>query len=246
MVNLHTACVIEDNLWCISGIINSWRQALVKTDGHIGSSRSQKKDDVCVKFSVVVDQYMFTCTAARVLGKKVWFLMKEPEWRKQQKGEEERYFWLHSRMCWRGWRQLTICTFCHILSLSFCSKWCHRWAQLVHKDTRFSKHTCINRKKGLLPHWIHTSSPSHPHPLSSQRQKDIFIFHETLMKHLRHKIHFHDFSNVVPTAAAAVSEGSICCGERELSQRMSVKTTLAVCGAVQSKSLVENGHLIMS
>lgn len=52
------------------------------------------------------------------------------------------------------------------------------------------EHRCSG---GLYPRFISTSTrpdPPHPHPLSSRRHGDIFIFHKTLMKR-----RFHNSSN---------------------------------------------------
>lgn len=124
----------------------------------------------------------------------VCFLMKEQEWGELQRDEDKRYFWLGSRMSAEdvGFWFAPFVTF---LPLSFAPNGVMGAASPVHTNTqRDPKHAPIRRKKThprlLSTHMrTHAASPSHPHPLSSQRHEDIFIFHkaQTLMKHQRHK-----------------------------------------------------------
>lgn len=132
-----------------------------------------------------------------------------------------------------------ICTFCHISPLSFAPNGVTGAASSVHTKGPENMHPFQKNSYILVssPHTFmctHAAGPSHPHPLSSQRHKDIFIFHkaQTLMKHQRH-IHFHDFSNVAPAASAVTHRSiSVCCCECKLSQCMRVKMMLVMSEAV--------------
>lgn len=83
----------------------------------------------------------------------------------------------------------------HLLShfaWKFCSKRCRSCSLAraqTHKRT-WNTYPFAEELLHLRTHSrTHTASPSHPHPLTSQRHKDIFIFHkaQTLMKHQRRK-----------------------------------------------------------
>lgn len=115
--------------------------------------------------------------------------------------EQKRYFWLHSKMSGEAdvssWFAPFV-TFC--LEVLFKTMSLLRSCSCTNTQTD-QKHThtfaAKKGKKKTLASWFclythihaHTLGPSSPHPLSSQRHKDIFIFHkaQTLMKHWRHK-----------------------------------------------------------
>lgn len=132
--------------------------------------------DVCFFF------FMHHCSV--VLTKK-----PEEEEELQSEGGQRRWggeiFSTSQQGVWRGWRAGSwFCAFCHISSGSFYSK-----RRLARAQTHKGKKLLHPRSVLAHSHAHCTAGPSRPRPLSSQRHRDIFIFHkaQTLMKHRRHK-----------------------------------------------------------
>lgn len=152
---------------------------------------------------------MFSCTAAYILTKACSVVLM-----KEQEEEVRRIVCVNvaamrwgdisdltsQSSVWSGWRQLLVfapfVTFFFFFAWKFCSerRGCYNPGRAqTHRPTfaggEKKKTLCIPISSPHAHTFMHTLCPSPPHPLSSQRHRDIFISHKalTLMKHRRHK-----------------------------------------------------------